>query len=123
MVCGKNRSARLMQKHGIVSVHRKKHRPQTPQSKHRLHVVENIVDQDFAAAKANQKWGGDISSVPTDEGWLYLSVLLDFSSRTVVGSVTGDSRHTELCCRTLKQACALRQPPAELIHHSERGVQ
>lgn len=123
IACSKNRVARLMRKSGLVSVHRQKYRPQTTQSNHGLNVAENIVGQDFQATKVNQKWGGDISYVPTDEGWLYLSVLLDFHSRKVVGSATGDSLQTELCGRALKQACALRQPPAELIHHSDRGVQ
>lgn len=123
ITCSKNRIARLMRKQGIVSVHRKTYRPQTTQSKHRLHIVENLVDQDFQAASVNQKWGGDISYVPTDEGWLYVSVLLDFYSRKVVGSSSGDSLQTGLCCQALKQACILRRPPAELIHHSDRGMQ
>lgn len=123
IACGKNRVARLMRKHGIVSVHRKRYRPQTTPSKHRLPIVENLVDQDFQAASVNQKWGGDITYVPTDEGWLYVSVLLDFHSRKVVGSATGNSLQTELCCRALTQACLLRRPPAEVIHHSDRGVQ
>lgn len=112
-----------MRKSRLVSVHREKYRPQTTQSNHGLNVAENIVDQNFQATRVNQKWGGDISYVPTDEGWLYLSVLLDFRSRKVVGSATGDRLRTELCCLALRQACALRQPPAELIHHSDRGVQ
>lgn len=123
IACSKNRVARLMRKGRIVSVHREKYRPQTTQSNHSLNVAENIVDQNFQATGVNQKWGGDISYVPTDEGWLYLSVLLDFHSRKVVGSATGDSLQAQLCCRALKQACALRQPPAELVHHSDRGVQ
>jgi transposase InsO family protein len=94
IVCGKNRVARLMQQNGIVSVHREKYRPQTTQSKHNFRIVENLMNQDFHASSINQKWGGDISYMPTDEGWLYLSVLLDFHSRKVVGSATGDSLHT-----------------------------
>jgi len=121
--CGKNRIARLMRKDGIVSIHRKKYQPQTTQSKHNLGIAENIVDQNFSAVGVNQKWGGDISYVPTDEGWLYVSVLLDFYARKVVGVATGNNLHADLCCRALKQACILRQPPAELIHHSDRGVQ
>lgn len=121
--CGRHRVARLMRKSGLRSVHRRKYRPQTTQSKHGLSLAKNIVDQDFKASKPNQKWGGDITYVPTAEGWLYVSILLDFHSRKVVGLATGSSLHAELCCRALKQACALRQPPAELIHHSDRGVQ
>ena len=123
ITCDKKRVARLMQKSGLRSVHRRKYRPQTTQSKHSLSLAKNIVAQDFEAISVNQKWGGDITYVPTAQGWLYVSILLDFHSRKVVGLATGSSLHAELCCRALKQACVLRQPPAELIHHSDRGVQ
>ena len=121
--CGKNRVARLMQLSGIKSVHRRQYRPQTTRSDHNLHVVENVLNQDFYAVRANQKWGGDISYVPTAEGWLYVAVLLDFYSRKVVGMSTSSSLRSDICCHALHQACLLRKPPSELIHHSDRGVQ
>ena len=121
--CGKNRVARLMQKNDLKSIYRKKYRPQTTQSDHRLTVVENIVNQDFSTTHPNQKWGADISYIPTAEGWLYVAVVLDFYSRKVIGMATGNSLHTDLCCRALRQACLFREPPAEIIHHSDRGVQ
>lgn len=121
--CGKNRVARLMQLEGLRSIYRKKYRPQTTDSNHCLAIAENIIEQNFNADRPNQKWGGDISYVPTAEGWLYVSVLLDFHSRKIIGLATGDSLRSELCCRALQQACLLREPPAELIHHSDRGVQ
>lgn len=121
--CGKNRVARLMRQNGLKSIYRKKYRPQTTQSEHSMMIVENIVDQDFSAVAPNQKWGGDISYVSTAEGWLYVSILIDFYSRKVIGLSTGASLRSELCCKALQQACLRREPPAELIHHSDRGVQ
>lgn len=121
--CGKNRVARLMRQNGLKSIYRKKYRPQTTQSDHSMIRADNIVNQDFSTVAKNQKWGGDISYVATAEGWLYVAVVLDFYSRKVIGLSTGENLRSELCCKALRQACLRREPPAELIHHSDRGVQ
>ena len=121
--CGKNRVARIMRKESLVSVHRKKFHPCTTNSKHRLPVAPNIVSQDFSASAPNEKWGGDISYIPTGEGFLYLAVILDFFSRRVVGRAAGDSLESSLCCNALNMALLRRNPPSKLIHHSDRGVQ
>jgi putative transposase len=121
--CSRNRVARIMRKEGLVSVHKKKFRPCTTNSKHRLPVAPNVIKQDFSATKPNQKWGGDISYIPTAEGFLYLAIVLDFFSRKVVGRAAGDSLQSSLCCEALTMALLRRRPPAKLIHHSDRGVQ
>lgn len=121
--CSKNRVARLMRAAGLKSVHRRKYRVQTTDSRHQLPIAANVIEQDFSAETVNQKWGCDISYIPTAEGWLYLAIVLDFYSRKIVGYAHGDSLHSDLCCKALKQACILRQPPNQLIHHSDRGVQ
>lgn len=123
LACGKHRIARLMRLEGLRSVHRRKYRPQTTNSKHDHAISPNLLEQDFQASAVNQKWGCDISYVPTAEGWLYLAIVMDLYSRKIVGHVTGKSLHAELCSRALKQACLRRRPPKELIHHSDRGVQ
>lgn len=121
--CGKNRIARLMRLDGLKSVHRRKYRPQTTDSKHQHAVSPNIICQDFTAKQPNQKWGCDISYVPTGEGWLYVAIVLDFYSRKIVGWSTGSSLESTLCCEALQMACLRRQPPEELVHHSDRGIQ
>lgn len=121
--CGKHRVARLMKAAGLKSVHRRKYRPQTTDSQHGLAIADNLTRQDFSAKAPNQKWGCDISYIPTGEGWLYLAIVLDFYSRKIVGYALGNSLQTSLCSEALKQACLRRNPPAELIHHSDRGVQ
>ncbi len=121
--CSKNRVARLMSFHGIKSIHRLKYKPQTTQSRHNHPIAANLMNQDFKAKDINQKWGSDISYIKTSEGFLYLAIVMDFHSRKVVGFSMGSSLHAELCCQALKQALVLRQPPAELVHHSDRGVQ
>lgn len=121
--CGKNRIARLMRLDGLKSVHRRKFRPQTTDSKHGHAVSPNVIHQDFTAKAPNQKWGCDISYIPTAEGFLYLAIVLDFYSRKIVGWATGISMEATLCCEALKMACLRRNPPKDLIHHSDRGVQ
>lgn len=121
--CGKHRVARLMKAAGLRSVHRRRYRPQTTNSKHGWAIADNLIRQDFSAKAPNQKWGCDISYIPTGEGWLYLAIVMDFYSRKIVGYALGDSLQASLCGEALKQACLRRNPPAELIHHSDRGVQ
>jgi putative transposase len=57
----------------------------TTDSLHALPIAPNLLDQDFAAAMPNQKWGADISYVWTREGWLYLAVVIDLFARRVIG--------------------------------------
>lgn len=121
--CSKNRVARLMRSIGLKSVHRTKYKPQTTQSNHSERISPNVVDQDFTALRPNQKWGCDITYIPTREGFVYLAVVLDFYSRKIVGCKMGKYLHAELCCEALRKASLLRCPPEDLIHHSDRGVQ
>lgn len=73
--CGKNRIARLMRENAIVSkIHRRF--KVTTNSNHKRPVAENLVDQDFQAAMSNELWTSDITYIRTDEGWLYLAVIL-----------------------------------------------
>lgn len=121
--CSKNRVARLMKEEELKSVHRRKFRVCTTDSKHNLPVAQNVLEQDFSATRPNEKWGCDITYIPTEEGWLYLAVVLDFFSRKIVGWATSDSPNASLCCQALKMALIRRNLPSELIHHSDRGVQ
>jgi len=68
-------------------------------------------------------WIGDITYVPTREGWLYLAVLLDAHSRRVVGWAMADHLRTELALHTLRMALRARRPPPGLVHHIDRGCQ
>jgi transposase InsO family protein len=78
------RIARLMQEHGM-SAKRKHRRPITTKSHPGHAVAPNLLKQDFTAERPHHKWTGDIPSIPTAEGWLSLAVILDLSSRLVVG--------------------------------------
>ncbi len=122
--CSEKRVARLMKEEKIKSIHHKRlYKPMTTQSDHQEPIAENVINQDFSAAAPNQKWGCDITYVPTAEGWLYLAVVLDFFSRKIVGFAASESPDTDLICKALITAAGRNQLPPELIHHSDRGVQ
>ena len=121
--CSRNRVARIMRKENIQSVHRTKFKVCTTNSKHTLPVADNVINQNFTATAPNQKWGADITYIKTGEGFIYLAIVLDFFSRKIVGWAVSDSLHSDLCCNALKRALTRRNPPQELIHHSDRGVQ
>jgi transposase InsO family protein len=81
--CGENRTARLMRQAGLVARVRLK----TPryEAGRRSMIAPNVLDRQFHADAANQKWVADFTYIPTREGWLYLAVVLDLYSRMVVG--------------------------------------
>ena len=121
--CGENRVARRMQQKALVSVRRRKFRPQTTDSKHDLPIADNLLEQDFTATEPNQRWVGDITYIQTAEGWLYLAVIIDLFARRVVGWATSASPKADLACRALEMAVLRRGKPLELVYHSDRGIQ
>ena len=75
----------------------------------------------FTVAAANTVWAGDMTYIPTGEGWLYLAVVLDLFSRRIVGWSMGEKITAELACRALDMACYSRLRAPGLIFHSYRG--
>ena len=123
IACSKNRVARLMALEGLKSVHKRKFKPMTTDSKHTLPIANNVIAQDFTVKGPNEKWGGDITYIPTQEGFLYLAIVMDFYSRKIIGFALEDRMKADLCVRALAMALVLRNPPKSLIHHSDRGSQ
>lgn len=95
----------------------------TTQSRHTLPVAPNRLEQDFTAAGPNQKWVADITYRWTGEGWLYLAVVLDLYSRTVVGWSMSERITRERVIAALTMAIFRRRPAPGLILHSDRGSQ
>ncbi len=83
----------------------------------------NLVARDFTAIAPDRLWVGDITFVPTAEGWLYLAVLLDVYSRRVIGWAMADHLRTELASAALALALRVRRPAPGLVHHTDRGSQ
>jgi putative transposase len=77
--------------------------------------------RDFTADAANKKWVADITFIETQEGWLYLSGILDTYARKIVGWAMDKCHDAELVKAALRMALLNRQPAAGLIHHSDRG--
>jgi len=121
--CGKNRVARLMQKHQIVGQKPRRWRPVTTKRQPGALSAPNLLNQDFSAEKPNQKWVTDITYIDTAEGWLYLAPVLDLYSRMVVGWAMADHMETSLVKDALCMALARRSPSPGWIHHSDQGSQ
>ncbi len=98
---GRHRIARLMREHGIVGRPKRRYR-RTTASAHDRPVAPNLLSRQFGATEPNRIWLGDITDIPTGEGWLYLAVLLDAYSRRVVGWSMGEDPATELVLRALR---------------------
>jgi transposase InsO family protein len=119
---GRHRVARIMRSNGWRAKAAKKYKA-TTNSKHTLPVAPNLLGQDFTAAAPDQKWVSDITYIWTDEGWLYLAVVLDLYSRRVIGWALGERMTASLVCDALVMALWRRHLPAGVIVHSDRGSQ
>ena len=123
--CGHNRVARLMRQAGLVGCHRRRPvRVHTTQRDPAATLAPDLVERRFTAPGPDQLWVADITYLPTmEEGFLYLSVILDVFSRRVVGWSMQDHLRTELVLAALEMAVGNRRPEAGLIHHSDHGCQ
>lgn len=119
----RKRVARIMREEGLEGAPRRRFRGTTTDSAHARPVAPNLLQRDFSVSAPNDVWVADITYLPVGSGWVYLAVLIDLYSRKVVGWALDDHMRTELCLDALRRALAARQPPAGLVHHSDRGAQ
>lgn len=112
-----------MREHGLRGLPSVSYRGSTTDSDHDQPVAPNLLEREFTADAPNVAWVGDITYLPTQDGWVYLAVLIDLFSRKVVGWAVADHMRTDLCLDALRSAMATREPPAGLIHHTDRGSQ
>jgi putative transposase len=118
----RKRVARLMREEGIQAKMRKKWKKTTLVNE-KQEPCPNYLDQNFSAEEPNKVWVSDITYVPTQEGWLYVAIVMDLFSRKIVGLSMGDMLQTELVSCALKQAILHRGAVYGLMHHSDRGSQ
>ena len=95
----------------------------TTDSNHSRPVAENLLEQNFTAERPNEKWAGDITYLWTDEGWVYLAVILDLHSRQVIGWAMDKTMTSKLVCDALQMALWRRKMPQGVIVHTDRGSQ
>lgn len=120
--CNKKRVERLMKELGLKAIQKRKFKA-TTNSNHNLPVNENILNREFDVKERNKVWVSDITYIPTQEGWLYLAVIIDLYSRKVVGWSMSNRMKKELVINATKMAIKNRNPSKGLIFHSDRGSQ
>ncbi len=122
MAASKARVERLMRHHGIRARHKRRYKA-TTDSTHRLPVAGNLLDRRFNPSAPNRVWTSDITYLWTDEGWLYLAVVLDLFNREVIGWSIQPRMTADLATNALTMAWFRRKPAPGLLHHSDRGSQ
>jgi putative transposase len=120
---GRTRIARLMKDKGLCGRQKRRYRPQTTDSNHDQPIAPNRLAAAPKATAPNQLWVADITYIETKEGWLYLAAILDLYSRKIVGWAMSERIDTPLVLKALAMALLHRRPPANLLFHTDRGVQ
>jgi transposase InsO family protein len=119
-VC-RHRIARLMREQRLRARARRKF-VRTTNSNPGLPTAPNLLERNFSPEARDRVWAGDVTYLPTSEGWLYLAVLLDLYSRRVVGWAMSERNDEALTLEALQMALDQRQPDPGLVHHSDRGA-
>jgi len=120
--CGRTKAGTLM-KLADVSAKQKKKFKVTTDSKHNLPVAPNLLNREFKVDTPDQVYVSDLTYIWTQEGWLYLAVVLDLFSRQVVGWSLNRRMTKQLVMDALRMAAWRRKPGAGLLFHSDRGSQ
>lgn len=115
----KKRVARVMRSLGLAGYTPRRFR-KTTDSRHTKRIAPNLLARNFTVPAPNQVLAGDITYIPTTDGWLYLAVLLDLYSRRVVGWAMSDCIDTELALAALRVAASTRALEPRWIHHTDR---
>ena len=120
---GRARIARLMKAKGLCGRQKGRYRVRTTDSNHDHPIAPNRLAQAPRATAPNQIWVADITDSHTHQGWLYLAAVLDLYSRRIVGWAMGERIDAALVLRALGMAVLHRHPPANLLFHSDQGIQ
>lgn len=118
------RVARIMRSEGIRSIVNKKFRCTTTDSNHEYPLSKNVLDRDFTANAPAEKWVSDITYIPTKQGWLYLTIIMDLFDRKIVGwALSTTMMVSDTVIPAWRMAVKNRVLRGALIFHSDRGVQ
>ena len=116
------RLVEIMRANGIYHKYHRKY-VVTTDSNHNLARAENRRNRQFNSFKKNEAWCGDITYIPTEEGWLYLASVVDIATRCLVGYKFGATMDTDLICNALLMAIKDENPSIGTIFHSDQGSQ
>ena len=122
-IVSRRRIGSIMKDLGLVAKTKKRYKINTTNSNHNLPIAPNLLERDFYASFPDEKYVGDITYIPTNEGWLYLATVIDLYSRRIVGWSMDDNMKTSLVNDALNMALISRKPPKGLIWHTDRGSQ
>ena len=118
----RKRIGRLMITAGLYCKTKRKFKV-TTDSKHNKPISPNLLQRQFDVIQPDKFWVGDITYIPTKEGWLYLATVIDLYSRQVIGWSMANRMKTKLINNALTMAIWKRKPKRGLIWHSDRGSQ
>lgn len=122
--CGVDRVAKLLKNQGLQAIQPQSFKPQTTDSRHSLGYSPNLLQRSSPPMQLNRVWVADITYLPLKENvFVYLALVLDLCSRRVVGWSLAEAITETLVLNALQHAIHTRQPPAGLVHHSDRGGQ
>ncbi len=119
----RRRIGAIMKDLGLVARTKKRYKINTTNSNHNLPIAPNLLERDFYASSPDEKYVGDITYIPTNEGWLYLATVIDLYSRRIVGWSMDDTMKVSLVNDALNMALISRKPSKGLIWHTDRGSQ
>lgn len=119
---GKNKVARLMRQAGLRGCPKRRFKITTMADPSHS-TAPNRLNQDFTSSTPSHKWASDITFIATQEGWLYLAVVMDLYSRRIIGWSMSRWISRHLALDALGMALANRKGKGELVHHSDRGSQ
>ena len=112
-----------MKEVGLVVKMKRKFKVSTTDSNQDYKISPNRLQCDFRTNVPDEVYVGDITYIRTQQGWLYLAVVIDLFSRKVVGWSMDDNMETSLVNNALQMALHNRTPPPQLIWHTDRGSQ
>jgi putative transposase len=121
-IVSRRRIGRLMGEAGLVCKTKRKIKA-TTDSKHTKLISPNLLERQFMVTHKDRYWVGDISHIPTGEGWLYLAVVIDLYSRQIIGWSMNSHMKAQLVNDALLMAIWKRKPTPGLIWHTDRGSQ
>ncbi|MFJ6772645.1 IS3 family transposase [Kitasatospora sp. NPDC091257] len=111
---------RIMRERGITGVTRRRRRGLTRQARKPV-FVPDLIGRDFTAPRPGMRLVGDMTCLPTEEGWLYLTTCIDLATREVVGYAMADHHRAELPVAALRMAAGRGGLERGCIFHSDRG--
>lgn len=120
---GHKRVARLMREEGLRGKAKGRFTPRTTDSGHGRPVAGNLLDRRFAADSPVPAWVGDITYIPTREGWLYLATVISLQTRQVLGYSLAERMPDDLVQQAFENAWSLSPVSEGTLFHSDRGSQ